>query len=55
VQGVLDSLKSTGDVLAGIPDEGARTAALVICGFAMAVLVALLYLRIKESDERAGL
>ena len=50
-----DSLKAAGDVLAGIPDAGTRTVALVICGFVMAVLVALLYLRIKESDERAGL
>jgi len=52
---MVDSLKSTGDVLAGIPDAGTRTAALVICGFVMAVFVVLLYLRIKASDERAGL
>jgi len=52
---VTDSLKAAGDVLAGIPDDGTRVTALVICGFVMAVLVVLLTLRIKESDERAGL
>jgi ribose/xylose/arabinose/galactoside ABC-type transport system permease subunit len=50
-----DSLKSAGDVLAGIPDAGTRMAALVICGFVLAILAALLYMRAKESDERAGL
>jgi ribose/xylose/arabinose/galactoside ABC-type transport system permease subunit len=50
-----DSLKSAGDALAGIPDAGMRITALVICGFVLAIFAVLLYVRSKESDERAGL
>ena len=49
-----DSLNTAGDMLAGIPDAGTRVVALVICGFVLAVLAALLYLRAKELDERAA-
>jgi hypothetical protein len=50
-----DSLNTAVDILAGIPEGGTRLTVLVICGFVLAVLAALLYLRAKESDKRAGL
>lgn len=48
-----DSLHS--DMFAGIPELGMRLTALVLVGLAVAIAILLVYFRMKDLDEGAGL
>ncbi len=47
---IADTLGQTG----GIPDVATRLTALVIAAFVLAVLWLLVWMRMKEADERLG-
>jgi hypothetical protein len=50
-----DSLAQQVSASSGIPDWGMRMTILVIAVFALAVTSLLLYAKMKEADQRAGL
>ena len=52
---MLDTLKTQGEMLAGIPEGATRVTAFIIFGFVIAVLILLLYLKMKEVDQREGI